>query len=449
MEELNREQMLQALQARREAAARPEPVFTRRTVFFSLMALVLFAALAWLIVRRPAPAARPADSARAEHLKRVADRLKLQGLPEQAVRYYARYLDAADLPPRERANVCYLAAEQAAKAGRYEDALAWLADARVWGPDAALQTDLGRLERRCFERLGRPLDADYQLAASTSLTPQKNDPRAKVVAVVGSEKITMRDIDDAIQALPEFLRKRYADPQHKPEFVQQYVGTRILYEKAKRLGYDKDPDVRRRAEANLMNLVVAQFVQKEIADKIRADESDLKLYYQVHRAEFTEPAEARVAHILVASRKAAADLIAKLKAGADFADLARKYSKDADTRSRGGEISEWLRERGRLAAIPDAPDLSRLVFACKPGDVAPEPVKSARGFHVVKVLERKAARVKPFSEVRSLVRRAYLAQKQQERLDQVLRQAREQLHVQVFLDALAAPAGKAKGAKAP
>jgi len=447
MEDLSRDQLLEDLQARRQGAERSRRVFTKRTTFFSLCVLVLFAIVVALILRNGPAATRSATPApQVEHLKRVADRLKVQGLPQQAIRYYERYLDAATLEDDERANISFIIAELAAKSGKFEDALAWLASAEQWGPAASVKGDIARLQRLCFERLGRPVDADYQLASATALDGGGASPRGKVVASIGADKITMGEIDDALQALPQAMRDIYAKPGHKLAFVQQYVHTRILQQKAKNLGYDRDPAVRKQIESLAAGVMVQAFVRKEIDEKIEVSDSDLKLYYRVHEAKYGEPAQVRLAHILVADAKAADDLIAKLKAGVDFAELAKKHSRDADTKDSGGELTEWLRQGGSVRALPGATKLDA-AFAAKPGDVADAAIESKRGRHVVKVLQKKDARTKPLSEVREQVEAAYRAQKQQERLGQIVLEAQKQLNVQLFPEAFAVDAPAQPGPK--
>ncbi len=445
MPELSRDQLLEDLQAKRAAGERGQRIFTKRTAFFSACVLVMFGMLVALLVRRPTAPTRAAPADRVAHLKRVADRLKVQSLPGPAMRYYARYLDAADIPPAERANVCYIIADLAVQAGRYEDALGWLASAEQWGPADSLKPEVGKLQRLCFERLGRPLDADYQLASTAALDRVDGNPRGAVVAMIGKEKITMGDIDDAIQALPKYARDLYSKPGRKLQFVQQYVNTRILYRKAQNLGFDKKPQVRKRAEAALADLVVQAFLQEEVRSKVQVSDSELKLYYQVHQTNYGEPAQVRLAHIVVGSQKLAAELIGQLKAGADFATLAKQHSKDSATKDSGGEIPGWIAQGQGTPAMPGAKGLDDAVLALKPGDVAATPVKSQRGFHVVKLIQKKDARIKPLSEVRKQVEAAYRAQKEQERLGQVLKDAHKQLNVQIFLEALAtdAPADSA------
>ena len=436
--------MLEKLRSR-QYARHERRIFSKRTTFFSVFALVLFAILAVLVLRtRPSREPRKASAAQVEHYKRLADQLKVKGLGEQAMRYYEKYLESANLQPRERANISYLVAELAVDAGRYEDALVWLNSVELWGAPDAVQNEVGRLQRLCFERLGRSFDADYQLAASASLDAQPGSPRGAVVAAIGSEKITMGNIDDAIQALPKFAREQYAKPAKKPEFIQQYVNTRILFRKAKNLGYDKEPDVRKLIDAAALDIVVRAFLKKEVQDKVEVTDAELKLYHQVNQARYADPGQARLAHILVGTELEALDLTAKAKAGADFADLAKQRSKDAETRSNGGEIPGWLTQRGALPAMPDATGLSEAVFELKPGDLCQSPLKSGRGWHVVKVIQKKDGRAKPLSEVRKQVEAAYRAEKQQEILERMLKQAHEELKVELFPDAMlqAAPASQ-------
>lgn len=444
MTEFSEDEMLEKLRSRQRSRSERR-VFNKRTTFLSVFALVLFAILAILILRsQPRPETRRASAGQVEHYKRLADQLKIKGLPEQAMRYYEKYLESADLQAPERANVSYLVAELAVTAGRYEQALVWLNSAELWGATDAVQAEVGRLQRLCFERLGRSFDADYQLAASASLDAAPGSPRGAIVAAIGSEKVTMGEIDDAIQALPKFVRDQYSTPAKKPEFIQQYVNTRILCRKAKNLGYDKEPGARKLIEAAASDIVVRAFLKKEVQDKVEVTDSELKLYHQVNQARYAEPGQVRLAHILVGTEKEATDLIAKVKAGADFADLAKQHSKDSDTRTNGGEIPGWLTQRGALPAMPDATGLSQAVFELKPGDFCQSPVKSGRGWHVVKVIQKKDGRAKPLAEVRKQVDAAYRAEKQQEILERMLKDAHKELQVQLFPEAMVEDAAKAQ-----
>jgi parvulin-like peptidyl-prolyl isomerase len=86
-------------------------------------------------------------------------------------------------------------------------------------------------------------------------------------------------------------------------------------------------------------------------------------------------------HILVASETEARNLLAQLNSGADFADLARQQSLDANTRDQGGDLG-WF-PRGVLTA----PEVEQAAFTLQPGQLS-EPIKSSFGYHIIQVVER-------------------------------------------------------------
>ena len=91
-------------------------------------------------------------------------------------------------------------------------------------------------------------------------------------------------------------------------------------------------------------------------------------------------------------KKLADDLAAKAKAGADFAELAKKHSEDDSNNTKGGDLDYF--GRGQMVA-----DFDKVAFAMKPGEVS-DPVKTEFGYHVIKLIEKRAASQRPLAEVR-------------------------------------------------
>jgi parvulin-like peptidyl-prolyl isomerase len=87
-------------------------------------------------------------------------------------------------------------------------------------------------------------------------------------------------------------------------------------------------------------------------------------------------------HILVADEATARALLAQIQAGADFAQLAMQYSLDTSTARTGGDL-DWV-SRGDLLQ----PEVEDAIFSLEPGQIAPEPVKSSLGYHIVQTLEK-------------------------------------------------------------
>jgi peptidyl-prolyl cis-trans isomerase C len=121
-------------------------------------------------------------------------------------------------------------------------------------------------------------------------------------------------------------------------------------------------------------------------------ERELRTEYERFIAELPAT-QYHVAHILVSTQDAAAALIAKLQAGADFATLAREQSADT-TRTQGGDMG-WIAP-GKLP-----PPFTDAAQSLKPGEFTRHPVHTIYGWHVIKVLESRAAAVPPFEQVKA------------------------------------------------
>ncbi len=139
---------------------------------------------------------------------------------------------------------------------------------------------------------------------------------------------------------------------------------------------------------------------------------------------YAEQVHAR--HILVADEATARDLIAQLQAGADFAQLATQYSLDSSTARLGGDL-DWVSQGDLLQ-----PEVERAIFALAPGELAPYPVQSSLGYHVVQTLERVQDR--PLSP-------AALAEKRQNAFLAWLEGQRQLAHIERFVGTVVSPAG--------
>lgn len=107
--------------------------------------------------------------------------------------------------------------------------------------------------------------------------------------------------------------------------------------------------------------------------------------------------EYRARHILVEKEDEAKALIAQLKGGASFEDLAKKSSKDPGSGANGGDLD---------FAKPDAyvPEFSKAMIALKKGELTPEPVKSQFGYHVIRLDDTREAQFPDFESVKGQIK---------------------------------------------
>ena len=143
-------------------------------------------------------------------------------------------------------------------------------------------------------------------------------------------------------------------------------------------------------------------------------QDEIKAYFTAHQSEYETPEQARSRHILIkvdanadpkadaAAKAKADDVLKQLKAGGNFADLAKKYSDDPGSKDTGGELP--FAQHGTMV-----PEFDKAIFSQKIGDIAI--VKSQFGYHVVQVEERKPAHAQDISEVLPTIQATLLRQK--------------------------------------
>lgn len=137
-------------------------------------------------------------------------------------------------------------------------------------------------------------------------------------------------------------------------------------------------------EQDVQDLIRRQIiVDKAVGSNINISEKQIKDYFDKNHAQFDKPAEARARHILVPDAKTAAKVEADLKAGKDFASEAKQYSTDPGSREKGGELG-WFRKGAMV------PSFDAYAFSAPIGKIS-QPIKSAFGYHIIQVEERKPA----------------------------------------------------------
>ncbi len=211
------------------------------------------------------------------------------------MREYLRYLDRAPLPDDQAAKIYYLVATlQMEQLGDYEAALASLIAARRLDPRGPLDKEIGRRMVTCLERLGRSADAARRLARETSpkqpATAPTPPPDQLVVARIGDRPVTWEEVLADWRRTSGGKEKLDLDDEAvRRDLVRAYVARELLFDSAKRKGYDRDPEVLRQADRLIRSLAVNRLYKEEVADKVQPTEKDLELYYDANKERFRAP----------------------------------------------------------------------------------------------------------------------------------------------------------------
>jgi parvulin-like peptidyl-prolyl isomerase len=250
------------------------------------------------------------------------------------------------------------------------------------------------------------------LAACLSGAASAQQPAAgdAVIGKMGNVEVKTSDVRRIIDAQPPEVRKQIAGGVSELDrLVRNELVRQALLAEAKAKGLDKKPDVMLimdRAREQALLQVYMNDVARPPANF--PSEEDVKQAYEANKAQLAVPAQFELAQIFVSSpegadkavatraQKKAADVAAKAQVkGADFAKLAKENSEHKDTAPKGGDLG-WLPENQIF------PEIRVAVVKMEKGDVS-GPIRSASGWHIVKLVDKRPAGVRPLSEVQDAI----------------------------------------------
>ena len=239
------------------------------------------------------------------------------------------------------------------------------------------------------------LAAPYAMAQKADPAPKPAaDTSKEILATVNGQPLTQLDYDQLIQQYrPE---ARAMAQQNKGRFMRELVLQELLAQEGKRIKIEADPAIQSRLKIQKNSTIARAVVQKYIEEKGNVTDDRIRKHYDENKASYTEDAQVSASHILVKTEDEAKEILKELKAGKDFAELAKAKS-TGPSGPRGGDLGTF--GRGRMV-----PAFEKAAFGLKVGEVS-EPVKTQFGYHVIKVTNRSEAAPKTFEQVQEDIRR--------------------------------------------
>lgn len=317
------------------------------------------------------------------------------------------------------------------------------------------------------------------LAAAPALAQSPTPPAAptgmvldRVVAVVNDEALTLSEIQEEGQPVIRKIFKDFVGAERdlrveeaEKRLMDDLIERRLAFQVAKRQGVlpsaaevtaaieelkrnnnaADDAQFRALLRAEGMTyeqvrrtveerLAISRVLARQIRSAIIIREAELAQYYQDHLDKYPRTPEAEIRHILIAvppgsdeaaAKARAADILAKLRAGADFAKTAEQYS-DSPTREKGGEVGAI--HRGDLA-----PEIEAAAFGLPVGGVS-ELIRTSAGWNLIKVERVRTETVAPFEEVRESIRDEVFQEKFEAKRKEWLADLRANAFIQVIME---------------
>jgi parvulin-like peptidyl-prolyl isomerase len=318
-----------------------------------------------------------------------------------------------------------LVALMAAACGSSEDAKSVPAGAVALVGDEPIQkADLDRLlaraqknyeaQKQDFPKVGTP---EYENLKSTLLKGLVQQSQWEQAGAKMGVIVSDKEIDTRLDALKQQYFKG-DDEKFQAELDKQGVTV---------------DQVRDQLRARMLS----DKIYKAVIDKVTVTDAETKAYYDNHKAQYMQPESREVRHILVKNKALADELYTKLKNGADFEALAKKYTQDTPSKPNGGKLTAY---KGKTV-----PPFDKFVFSAKVGELS-HPIKTQFGWHVIEVLsDTKPPAAQPLAQAKDSISATLLDQQQQAALKKWVQDAESSYDVTYAPGYAPAPTGTGSG----
>jgi len=269
--------------------------------------------------------------------------------------------------------------------------------------------------------------------AGVAATGCKSTPSATAIAVVNNVEIPKSAVDAQIAQMKKASPASFegtagaqVETQYRAQVLNSLIQLELIKEAAKTLGVSvttkqiddyvsqlqtqyggKDAldsamktagfDMAMLREQITNNLLAQAVSSKVTTGAVTITDAQVKAYYDQNKTQFSTPAQVHAEHILVSTTSTvlAQNILSQVKGGADFATLAKKYSTDPGSKSSGGDLG-WAAPSAYVTEFADA------VSAMKVNEV--RLVKSQYGYHIIKLLGRRAASSQTLAEATAQIK---------------------------------------------
>jgi len=249
-----------------------------------------------------------------------------------------------------------------------------------------------------------PLSFRFTTLALAALLAMPLAAQAQNIAVVNGKAVPKARVD---ALLKQVSAQAAAQGQQLPPDLDQrardkVVLDEIFLQEAEKRGLAASAEYKQQMEQARTGLLI-QSLFADYTKKNPVTDAEIQTEYDKFKAQ-ASGTEYRARHILVEKEDEAKALIAQIKGGAKFEDLAKKNSKDPGSGANGGDLD---------FAAPGAyvPEFSQAMVKLKKGEMTDTPVKSQFGYHIIKLEDTRDAKFPPIEEVKPQIQQRLGQQK--------------------------------------
>ncbi len=226
----------------------------------------------------------------------------------------------------------------------------------------------------------------------TAIAAEANDAKAQLAKPYVTVNGVVQPNANAEVLLREQIARGVQDSQQLRDGVRDIlINQSVMEQEARKLGLDKETLIQAQIELAQQN-ILSQALQQKMLSELSIKDEDLKAEYKTQITRLGDK-EYLIRHLLVADESTAKLLLEKVQSGSKLADLAKEYSRDVATKDKGG-LTDWVNQGNLLPVLTEA---VKLLTKSK---VAPQPIKTDAGWHVVQLEDTRAFKAPTLEELK-------------------------------------------------
>lgn len=297
-----------------------------------------------------------------------------------------------------------------------------------------------------------------------------------VAAKVNGEKILVADLDKQLEQIKQQYPQMFQGPDgegrlidYKQRILDNLINQKLIEQAAKdkrievsdeeidkqlkalRGGFKDDEQFQAALKSANMTLdglkkqireqLLTTKIIESLAKDIKVTEDEMRSYYEKNKAQFEQKAAKRISHILFKpeDKKKAEQVLSRLRAGGDFAALAKEHSVDPQSAGKGGDLGWQTR--------PPVPEIEKALDTLGKGETSGL-IKTSFGWHIVRVTDTRKAQQQTFEQVKEQIKQILVQQKRADAYQKFIEELRKKAKIEILIDELKPTAATApkKGA---
>ena len=258
----------------------------------------------------------------------------------------------------------------------------------------------------------------------------------------GKQHITLEEMQQEISELPEYKQRQYQDKEGLETYMLLMAESRLILNLARDQGLNEDPEILKKVQDYLHELMVKKITAQEIDDKLALNEQDYLEYYEAHKEDYVRPEQVRLMCITLTDKVRADETYAQITGGRDIAEVAQELSDKGELVGPGanpaspGDTDYISRESFPAGTEPFLDAAFGAEIGAMHDGVIEVDVQGQMYYMMFRKDEARDAYQKPFDEedVRRNVERKVEREKRQALMDEWIRQLRERAEVKTYTD---------------